>query len=356
MVYDIHQRFSIRPFESLHFNFGGLEVHDRYPDESDIKQIIGAAMDAAGIEGNKLSEENTRQISLYFNQYLPKGKKKRIFENIEGNIIPVGTNEMAKVSVRLSELDRDATAFLSEDFETELGENTKTTLSYLNGTRGGQDSDGNLMLFKADMFVESNPDIIRTYVSGDTRSPYVVNPSKFKTPQSMVFVSHAPEKEFVFGLIKHAVYINAWVKSPDKAFYSIDYEYLKGGKDRVRRGFNPDFFIQIRIEDYIRALEGKGRMENLETLNHLLDGGFETIIKAVEIKSDDDQDEATPAKADYGKAHFEAVNKKLQTVADGDIQQSYRKDWKPYYTFDLLKPAGFAAWFDRLRKGRFDGA
>jgi hypothetical protein len=167
----------------------------------------------------------------------------------------------------------------------------------------------------------------------------------------MVFTSHAPEKEFVFKLIEHAAYINAWIKSPDKNFYSIDYEYWKD-KDRVRRGFNPDFFIQIRIEDYIKTLEDKGRTENIESLNNLMDTYLvETIIKVVEIKSNDDQDEATPAKAEYGKAHFEAVNKKLQTVADGDIQQAYRKDWRPYYTFDLLKPAAFAAWFERLKKG-----
>lgn len=351
MVYDIHQRFRLRTFESLYFDFGDVCVHDRYPDENDIKQIIEKAINLAGIEGNKLSEENTKQVSMFFNQFLPRGTKKRIFENIEGDILPISTDEMDKVSVRLSELDRDGAAFLSEDFETELGDNTKTTLEYLNGWRGGQDNDGNLLLFKADLFVENHLDIIRTYVPQDTRSPYVVNASKFKTPQNMVFVSHFPEKEFVFQLIEHAAWINAWIKSPDKNFYSIDYEYWKGGKDRVRRGFNPDFFIQIRIEDYIILIEDTGRMENLETLRSLQDDSFETIIKVVEIKSDEDHDEATPAKAEYGKAHFEAVNRKLGTMTSGDIPQAYRKDWKPYYAFDLLTPADYFGWFDRLKKG-----
>ena len=353
MVYDIHQRFRLRTFESQHFDFGNVSVHDRNPEASDIKAIIETAMNDAGISGNQLSDENTRQISIYFNQYLPKSKKKRIFENIEGDIVPVSTNGMEKVSARLSELDRDAAAFLSEDFETELGENTKTTLDYLNGYRKGQDNDGNLMLFKADLFVENHPDIIRTYVPGDTRSPYVVNTSLFKSPQSMVLVSHAPEKEFVFQLIAHAAYINAWVKSPDKSFYSVDYEFWKGGKDRVRRGFNPDFFVQIRIEDYIEVLEDKGRTAPLEKLKTLQDEGVETLVKVVEIKSDEDQDEATPAKAEFAKAHFEAVNRKLQTMNSGDIPQKYRKDWKPFYTFDLLKPADYFGWFDRLKKGVF---
>ncbi len=351
VVYDIHQRFKLRVFESLHFDFGDVSVHDRHPDETEIKQVISRAMVEAGIGGNKLSEENTRQISIYFNQFLPRGKKKRIFENIEGDIIPIATDEMDKVSIRLSELDRDATAFLSEDFETELGDNTKTTLKYLNGWRGGQDNDGNLMLFKADLFVENHPDIIRTYVPNDTRSPYVVNTSIFKTPQNIVFLSHAPEKDFVFQLIEHSSWINAWIKSPDKNFYSIDYEFWKGGKDRVRRGFNPDFFIQIRTEDYIDMLEGKNRTAHLETFRNLLDDGIETIIKVVETKSDEDQDEATPAKAEYAKAHFEAVNRKLQNMTDGDIPKPYRKYWRPYYTFDLLTPADYAKWFDDLKKG-----
>lgn len=353
-VYDIHQRFALRTFESLHFDFGDVAVHDRYPDQNDIKQIISIAMAEAGIGGVNLSQENFQQISFYFNQFLPRGNKKRIFENIEGDIKHLNTHEMEKVSVRLSELDRDVTAFLSEDFESELDENTKTTLAYLNGWRGGQDNDGNLMLFKADMYVESHPDFIRTYVPGDTRSPYVVNTSIFKSPQTMVFVSHAPEKEFVFQLIEHAAYISAWVKSPDKKFYSIDYEYWKGGKDRVRRSFNPDFFIQIRIDDYINMLEDKGRTEHIEALKNFQDDGIETIIRVVEIKSDDDQEEATPAKAEYGKTHFATVNRKLQTMNSGDIPQSYRKNWKPFYTFDLLKPADYAAWFDRLMKGIVD--
>ncbi len=86
----------------------------------------------------------------------------------------------------------------------------------------------------------------------------------------MVIVSHAPEKEFVFQLIEHAAYITAWIKSPDKQFYTIEYEFWKGGKDRVRRGFNPDFFIQIRIEDYIDVLEDKAE-QHTEALKELQD-------------------------------------------------------------------------------------
>ncbi len=86
------------------------------------------------------------------------------------------------------------------------------------------------------------------------------------------------------------LYIDSWIKSPDKNFYSIDYEYWKGGKDRVRRSFNPDFFIKIDLDEYITRLESEGKQDHLEKLKKLQDEGVETIIKVVEIKSDEEQD------------------------------------------------------------------
>ena len=58
----------------------------------------------------------------------------------------------------------------------------------------------------------------------------------------------------------------------------------------------------------------------------------------MEIKSDEEQDEATPAKEEYAKAHFERVNEKLSTLNLADLEGKYRGDAKHYYTFDLLTP------------------
>src|SRR6056297_1613935 len=309
-------------------------------------------MNEAHIEGNRLSRENKKEIELYFNQFLPRGTKKRVFKNIEGDIKATATNEMDRHSIRLSELEKDATAFLSEDYETELLDNTQAILAYLNDWRGGQVADdGNLQLFKPDIYVDTHADIIRTFVPKDSRSPYVVNTSKFKNPQSMVLVTHAPEKEFVFLLIENAAFIDAWIKSPDKGFYSVDYEYWKGGKDRVRRGFNPDFFIKMDLNKYMATLADQGRTDHLQPLRNLQDDGIEYLIRVVEIKSDDDQDEATPAKADYARAHFENVNMRLSATNIGDIEKPYRKETAQHYTFDLLTPKQYSHWFARLRRG-----
>jgi hypothetical protein len=91
-------------------------------------------------------------------------------------------------------------------------------------------------------------------------------------------------------------------------------QYWKGEKNRVRRSFNPDFFIKIDLDKYISRLESKGKQDNIEKLRKLQDDGMETIIKVVEIKSDKEQDEATPAKEEYAMGHFELVNKKLSIL------------------------------------------
>ena len=91
---------------------------------------------------------------------------------------------------------------------------------------------------------------------------------------------------------------------------------------------------------------------HLEKLNKLQDEGIETLIKVVEIKSDEEQDEATPAKEEYARAHFERVNSKLSTLNLADIGSQYRDGAKQYYTFDLLTPNQFQGWIADLKKGK----
>ena len=352
VVYDTYKRFSLRTFEALHFNFGSVVIDDRYPEEDEIRHVILEAMKHAGIMGDKLSEDNRKQIDNYFNQFLPRGKKRRVFENIEGDIDPIPTFRMDRSGIRVSELERDRTAFLSEDYETEVGDTNKFVLDYLNELRGRPKDKQQLSLFKPEDFVERKDEIIRPFVKGDTKPPYVVNTSKLKSPQNIILVSHSPEKEFIFQLIDNSDYFASWIKSPDKNFYSIDYEYWKGGKDRVRRSYNPDFFIKVDLYDYISILENEVKQDHLEELKRLQDEGIESLIKVVEIKSDEEQDEATPAKEEYAKAHFERVNSKLSTLNLADIDSQYRDDAKQYYTFDLLTPNQFLGWSADLKKGK----
>lgn len=227
-------------------------------------------------------------------------------------------------------------------------------LSHLGETRKPQPKQLSLGFTDLTGLLGKHSEYVRPLIENDDRPPYVVNPSTFKTPQSSVLVSHHPEKEFVFYLLEHSQYIEAWIKSPDKGFYSIDYEYWKGGKDRVRRGFNPDFFIKINLDEYIAVLKKKNELKNIEKLRALQDKGYETIVRVVEIKSDEDDDEATPAKAEWAQTHFESVNEKLLEPLPGNFDKKYKAEIKQFYTFDLLKPEGYVKWFGNFCEGKIN--
>ena len=352
LVDALYRRFKGREYEGIHFDFGDGE-QKRCPEEDEIRNAILAGMEKAQIPDKGLTDDNKKQIDLFFNQFLPRGKKKRVFENIKGDIVPTSTQKIERGSVRIGELERDATAFMSESYIEEVDEKTKALLKHLGDIRKPKKQQG-LSFIDSTGLLEKYSEYVRPLIENDDRPPYIVNPSVFKTPQSTVLVSHHPEKEFVFRLLEHSQYLDSWIKSPDKGFYSIDYEYWKGGKDRVRSGFNPDFFIKIDLDKYITILKKKGEAKNIDALRELQDKGYETIVRAVEIKSDDDDDETTPAKAEWAKAHFEAVNAKLLKPLPGNFDKQYKADIKQFYTFDLLKPDGYVKWFEDLRAGKIN--
>lgn len=350
VVYAQARRFTMRIFENKLFKFAeDFVIEDRLPEAEDIRQVVRNAMGTAKIEGDRLSEENAQVIDLYFSQFMPAGSKKMKRESIPGNLTPVKTEEMDRTSIRASEIDKDVTVFLSEDYEAELGNENLFALEHLKNIRGKFD-EKNLSLFdELDDFLKKNKGRIRALYG--YKPPFAVNTSVFKSPQNLVRVVSAPEKLFVYGLIEHVRYLQTWIKSRDMGFYSIDYEYFRKGKDRVRASFNPDFFIKIDLGKYIRTL--KGEKKDIRKLRDLEDKGFDTLIKVVEIKSDDDDDEATPAKERYAKDHFAVLNQKLQ---EGSIPAEFILDHdfteRQLYLFDLLKPIQYREWFENLVTGK----
>lgn len=353
VVDDLYRRFKNREWEGIRFDFGkGAE--DRCPTEVEIRAVIVDGMERVKITGNQLSEENRQQIDLYFNQFLPRGKKQRVFVNILGDIVPISTTSLERSTVRLGELERDATVFVSEDFEAELDAKTKRVLRYIAEARTKTEEEKKqttLFSFDPQDFLGKHKEYARSLVEGDPRSPYIVNPSVFKSPQSAVLVSHTPEKEFIFLLLEYAKYFDAWVKSSDKGFYSLDYEYWKGGKDRVRRSFNPDFFIVQNLSHYIALLRDVADAEALKDLQVLEEEGVDELVRVVEIKSDEDEDETIAAKEEYGRTHFGALNQKLREINPTVVDAQYRLFLKQHYTFDLLRPSEYKQWAESLRKG-----
>ncbi|MFO7761685.1 MAG: DEAD/DEAH box helicase family protein [Desulfobia sp.] len=338
VVLEIENRFKNRGFERRHFDFGDGIVCDDLPGPDNIEEVIRAAMDRAGIEGDLLSAENRRQVELFFNQFLPKGRKKVIRERIEGEVQGISTTEMQQMSARSGGVDQTVSVFISEDYKHELSDQNLFIIDEI----GKQPQQQNLPNFTHEYIRKVFP----------AKHLYAVNTSLLRTPQDLVILSHEPEREFLFRLIEHAKYINAWVKSPDTSFYSLDYEYWKRGKDRVRRSFNPDFFISLSISDYL-LLNKSSQKSAADRLRYLQDKGVESITLVVEIKDDDDNSEATAAKEQFGKEHFKNLNSRLGSINPFDMPEEFQDHVGQRYIFQILRPGEFAGWFSRLANGLF---
>ena len=139
----------------------------------------------------------------------------------------------------------------------------------------------------------------------------------------IVITNQEPERKFVEKLCKleYAQIIDAWVKSKDKGFYSIEYTLKYGGRDSKTRKyshkkFNPDFFIKINKDKY-------------------------EYILVVEVKENNDNCKENKAKYKYAKDHFKNLNAKLEKL---NIKQKY--------IIHFLSPNGYDEFFDFLKTGK----
>ena len=344
VVVEIADRFAMKHFESKQFDFGDGVVVEDLPGHDDIEKVIRNAMKKASFKEDRLSEDNRKQIDLFFNQFLPKGKKKVVHVKIEGSLQGVETETMGASSARTGELDKFVSVFISEDYENELTGDNIFILEDL--VKRFKKAAPEQSLFE---FEYTKSEYFRQLTIA--KPVFVINTSMFKSPQNMVIVSHAPECKFVFELIENAKYISSWVKSRDMDFYSLDYEFFKSGKDRTRRSFNPDFFIVMDIEYYIDKIHSEDPGADLSKLHELQNQGKKTIVRVVEIKSDEDHEEVTRAKERYGKEHFERLNAVLSTANPIDVPEEFRSHMSQHYTFDLLTPERYGGWFNSLKKG-----
>ena len=146
-----------------------------------------------------------------------------------------------------------------------------------------------------------------------------VNPYYFKTPVNVVLTKLEPERKFVETLVNSNLCdkLEAWIKSRDMGFYSVEYSWRKG-EHPTQGSFNPDFFLKLG--------------EN---------------IVVVEIKSDGDDSEENKAKYRWTKKHFEDLNEELK-----------KSKIKQKYFFHFLSPASYSEFMeylidDRLFKGEF---
>ena len=106
------------------------------------------------------------------------------------------------------------------------------------------------------------------------------------------------------------------------------------------------------MDKYIKFLNKREVKTSLDKLKKLQECGIEQIIRVVEIKSDEDDDRATPAKAEWATKHFKELNSKLREANPVDTEENHREYLKQYYTFNLLTPKEYFLWFDELNHGK----
>ncbi len=290
VVNKIFDEFKIREWEGKILRLPeGYYTKENLPPKEAIKTIIRNSMNRVGIKGNVMTEKNKQKILSMFGTLLRKRGKTVV--NIRKITDPylLNTNKIEQETLSVGNLRHYATVFYTEDFTAELGKETS--------------------------------DILQSVIEDETfpkSSSKLINPYLFKTPLNIVFTKAEPERKFLEMLCKkeNAEIIEAWVKSRDKGFYSIEYSITStGGKHSKQQSFNPDYFIYIKNKEC-------------------------DYFIVVEVKADNDDSLENRAKYKYAKQHFEDLNNELK-----------QKQIKQRYLFHFLSPISYIEFFTYLRNG-----
>ena len=294
----IFHEFRLRDWETKILGLGDNVVYSKenLPSRKKIEAIIRKSMETAGIPGNVLIEENAKAIFTAFST-LFRARSKTVINSIKSTeFIDVNTSDM-----------KDETRGISS-FRS-VSDNSAT------------------MLFCTDEYKKEMPNdeqkaIIEAFAEDDSfprRSYNEINHNDFKTPLNTVIATADPEYQFLKKYLlknENAQKIQAWVKSRDMGFYSIEYSYKQHSHTKVG-SFNPDFIIKL----------SKG----------------EDTYLFIEIKDDGDNSIENKGKNKAAKEHFKLLNEKLS--ANGIDEK---------YIFHFLSPNDYEIFFEYLRSDKLD--
>jgi len=259
----------------------GTEYSEQFP-KGKIAEIIRESLKRIKDESGKVSEANRNQTLAAFGVIRRKGTKSLRLKIEAQELIKINTREIGKNSLGVGSLRRDSTVFY-DDYSMSLGEAVDRKLL--------KELEGDESLPRSALIK-------------------VANKYNFKTPLNVAMASYEPERRFIRGLTadQTAKAIDAWIKSLDVGFYSIEYSWRKG--EHPKQGsFNPDFFLKI---------------------------GKDIIV--VEIKMDNDVSDENRAKLRYAREHFARVN---------ELQQEQK------YYFKFLSPGSYDLFFRALSDGTY---
>ena len=288
VVAKIIETFRIRDFEAKIRFFGKEYDKEHLPPESEIIKIVKASMKKVGIKSGLLTEDNALKIWQAFGTLFRKRAKFVDLERLSTGPKPVNTKQIEKETIAVGAIKHGAIVFYSDDFENECSEEQTAILREI---------------------ISENQKLSRS----EQYAVVEVNKYQFKTPVSLVLTDKAPEEKFVDLLVgsKLSEKIDAWIKSRDLGFYSIEYSWRKG-EHPTYNNFNPDFFLKC---------------------------GDNIVV--VEVKSDGDDSEENRAKYACTRDYFFDLNDELQKVK---IKQRY--------FFHFLSPESYSVFVEYLSDGR----
>jgi type III restriction enzyme len=289
----IYREFRLRDWETNILGLGDNVVYSKenLPPRDKIEAIIKKSMQSAGITGNVLIEENANKIFTAFST-LFRPRSKTIINSVKSAEFEfVNTVDMRDETRGISSFRIDSMLFYTNKYKDEMPSDEQKAIM--------------------DSFVEDETFPRRAYTE--------INYYDFKTPLNTVIATSEPEYNFLKRYLfknENAQKIQAWIKSRDTGFYSIEYSYKLNSHTKVST-FNPDFIIKLDKTDDVYVF--------------------------IEIKDDGDNSPENKGKNKAAKEHFNLLNRKLK---DEGVNEKY--------LFHFLSPNDYEIFFQYLRDDKLE--
>lgn len=284
VVAKIVDTFKTRDFEAKIRFPKGTYKKENLPPEKEIREYVQESMRRVGIKSGVLTEDNANRIFKAFQTLFRTRGSTIVFDRKVKTPKKMSTKDLERESIAVGAIKHGATVFYSDQFAKECAQEQVDILT----------------------------DIIADESLPRSASKQV-NHYCLKTPVSVILTKQEPERKFVEVITGSRVCekIDAWIKSRDQNFYSIEYSWRKG-EHPTQANFNPDFFLKF---------------------------GDNTVV--VEIKADGDDSDENKAKYRWAKQHFETLNEELK-----------KEKIKQRYFFHFLSPASYVEFGEYLLDGR----
>lgn len=284
VVAKIVDTFKTRDFEAKIRFPKGTYTKEHLPPEKEIREYVRESMSRVGIKSGVLTEDNANRIFKAFQTLFRARGSTIVFDRKVKTPKKMSTKDLERESIAVGAIKHGATVFYSDEFAKECA--------------------------------QEQTDILKDIIADESlprSASKEVNHYCLKTPVSIILTKQEPERKFVEAIAGSNVCekIDAWIKSRDQNFYSIEYSWRKG-EHPTQANFNPDFFLK-----------------------------FGNNIMVVEVKADGDDSDENKAKYRWAKQHFETLNEELK-----------KTEIKQRYFFHFLSPSSYAEFIQYVLDGR----